>query len=219
MRERRNYSGETARSLRGLDWSWFRQNGVPCPASQHPKGTQVQNSNEVNHNGEEMEMMTPPDYLEGKVLAASGTGPAALLQDGQWRGHGEPEYSIFDVQYEGEDSFFLQLPDFDDDVDMEELTAPVVTALSNTGVTFPIYDPRRHPASLFYPEDGATEYKAAAPQPILHCPNCDRVKFKIAVGFEIPGDSISPNDTSWFALAVQCGSCGWKDIIYDDETA
>jgi predicted RNA-binding Zn-ribbon protein involved in translation (DUF1610 family) len=166
-----------------------------------------------------MQMTTPPDYLAGKVVAASNTGPAALLQDGQWCGHGESEYWVFDVQIEGESTFFLQLPDLEEDVDIEDLTAPVIIAQSITGIVFPIYDPRRHPASLFYPENGETEYEASSHQSIFQCPNCNRQRLKIALGFEVPSDSISPNDTSWFALAVQCASCGWQDIIFDDETA
>ena len=163
--------------------------------------------------------MTPPDYLEGKVIGSSGTDPAALLLDGQWCGHGEPEYRVFDVQIGNETTFSLQFPDLGDDDEIEELTAPVVTAQSNSGLVFPIYDPRQHPASLFCPEEGEIEYAVSPRQPIFQCPNCTQHRFRIALGFEIPSDSISPNDTSWFALAVQCISCGWKDIIHDDETA
>jgi hypothetical protein len=42
--------------------------------------------------------------------------------------------------------------------------------------------------------------------------------FNGCLNFEIRGDSISPNDTSWFTLAVQCVSCSWKDSLYDVET-
>src|SRR5687768_14222339 len=103
--------------------------------------------------------MIPPDYLEGKLALSAGTGPAALLQDGQWCGHGEPEYDVFDVQTGNEKVYSIQLPDFDDENDSEELTAPVVMVHSDSGVTFPVYDPRRHPASLFYPEDGEPDFE------------------------------------------------------------
>jgi hypothetical protein len=163
-------------------------------------------------------MTIPPDYLEGKVVPAAGTGPAVLLQDGQWFGHGEAEYDVFDVQVGNENTFSVQLPDLETDNDGDELTAPVVMVHADSGVTFPLYDPRKHPASLFYPED-ETEFEASPLQPTFRFPNCDHQRFKIAVGFEIPRDSETPNDTSWFALAAKCVACGWGEIIYDDETA
>lgn len=163
--------------------------------------------------------MLPPDYLEGKVVLSTGTGPAVLLQDGQWCGHGEPEYDVFDVQVGNENTFSIQLPDLDDEDEDDELTAPVVIVHSDLGVSFPIYDPRRHPASLFYPEEGETEVYPSLLQPPFRCPNCDQQRFQIAVGFEVPRDSQTPNDTSWFAVAVKCAACGWGEIIYDEETA
>ena len=56
-------------------------------------------------------------------------------------------------------------------------------------------------------------------QPTYHCPNCDKQEFQVSVGFEIPSDSELPNDTSWFVPAAKCASCGWEEIVYDDETA
>jgi hypothetical protein len=164
-------------------------------------------------------MTIPPDYLEGKVAISAGTGPAVLLQDGQWRRHGEPEYDVFDVQVGNEKIFSIQLPDLDAENDEDELTAPVVMVHSDSGDTFPIYDPRKHPASLFCPEDGEPEFEPSPLQTTFRCPNCDQQRFYVSVGFEVPSDSQSPNDTSWFALAVKCVACGWGEIIYDDETA
>ena len=42
---------------------------------------------------------------------------------------------------------------------------------------------------------------------------------RIAVGFEVPLDAESANDTSWFALATECAGCGLTRIAFDDETA
>lgn len=162
-------------------------------------------------------MIVPPDYLDDKVMPAAGTSPANLLKDGEWCGHGEAEYGVFDVQAGKENTFFLQLPDLDHD--MDEITAPVVMVHSDTGITFPIYDTRKHPASLFYPEEGDNEYEPSPLQPALRCPNCNHHKFRISVGFEIPADPMGPNDTTWFALAAKCVECGWQEIVYDDETA
>ena len=163
--------------------------------------------------------MLPPDYLENKVVPSTGTGPAALLQDGEWCGHAESEYDVFDVQAGNENIFSLQLPDLDDDNDSDELTAPVVMVHSAAGIAFPVYDTRKHPASLFYAGEGQSEFEPSPLQPAFHCPNCDHQQFHLSVGFELPSDSRSPNDTSWFALAAKCVACGWAEIIYDDETA
>jgi len=159
-------------------------------------------------------MATPPDYLEGKVIPAAMTDPASLLQDGQWCGHGEPIYNIFDVRLANDDLFTLQLPESDDDAQVP----PMVMVKSDSGVTFAIYDSRKHPASTYHPDNSSG---SAAPrlQSLFHCPNCDKQRFKIAVGFEVPSDSQSANDTSWFALAAKCVACNWQEIVYDDETA
>jgi hypothetical protein len=163
--------------------------------------------------------MLSPDYLENKVVPSTGTGPAALLQDGEWCGHGEAEYDVFDVQAGNENTFSLQLPDLDEGDDSQELTAPVVMVHSDSGIAFPVYDTRRHPASLFHAEEGDSEFELSPLQPTFRCPNCDHQRFYLSVGFEIPSDSQSPNDTSWFALAAKCAACGWGEIVYDDETA
>ncbi len=163
-------------------------------------------------------MTAPPDYLKDKLVVSTRLGAAGLLHDGQWCGHGEPQYAVFDVQVGNENTFSLQLPDLSDE-NGGEFTAPVVMVQSDSGLIFPIYDPRRHPASLFYPENSLTQYTASPLQPNFQCPGCGQARFNLAVGFEIPSDSTSPNDTSWFALAAKCVECQWKDLIFDDETA
>ncbi len=35
-------------------------------------------------------MANPPDYLMGRARAPETDGPAALLMDGRWCGHGQP---------------------------------------------------------------------------------------------------------------------------------
>jgi hypothetical protein len=158
-------------------------------------------------------MTIPPDYLEGKVAPPAKAGPASLLQDGQWCGHGEPTYNVFDICAGKENIFSVRLPVPDD----EELNSPLVVARSDSGITFPVYDSHKHPASIYYAEDEPDE--ASRLQPAFRCPNCSQERFHVSVGFEIPSDSTDPNDTSWFALAIQCAACEWEGVIYDDETA
>jgi hypothetical protein len=127
-------------------------------------------------------MTTPPDYLEGKVVLSSKSSPANLLHDGQWCGHGEPKYGVFDVRIGSENTFSLQLPESDD----ESLNAPVVMANSDSGLTFPIYDSRRHLASIYYVED-ILESEEPLLQPMFHCPNCDKkgLMLRLALKFQV----------------------------------
>jgi hypothetical protein len=159
-------------------------------------------------------MTVVPDYLEGKVFPAATTDPSTLLLDGHWCGHGEPLYHVFNICLANEEIFSLQLPVSDENV----LIPPVVMATAGSGVTFPIYDSRKHPASIYHP-DNSISSEAPRLQPPFQCPECGNLKFNLSVGFEVPGDSASSNDTSWFALAVKCVACGWQGVAYEDETA
>jgi len=92
---------------------------------------------------------------------------------------------------------------------------PVVNVTSRENeVTFSIYDGRSHPANV---HGGSTEEPVLRPSE--KCPRCGSEVFHVAVGFEVPVDAQSANDTSWFALALQCASCGSARIAYEDETA
>jgi len=164
---------------------------------------------------ESIKMTNPPDYLEGKAVPAKNGSPATLLKDGQWCGHGERLYRIFDIEIDGENIFSFQLPELDE----EELNAAVVMIKSHTGNEFSLYDSRKHPASIYHPDNRFNPSEEAELQPTYHCPNCDKQEFQVSVGFEIPSDSELPYDTSWFVLAAKCASCGWEEIVYDDETA
>jgi hypothetical protein len=157
----------------------------------------------------------PPDYLADKLVAPDANGPARLLADGAWCGHGEPRFHIYDVQDGAIREFVVLRPAVGDG---GEMTPPAVK-LMNADETrsFLVYDPRKHPANLFAWE----QYSKLEPrfEKPLCCEQCRGRTFRLAVGFEMPSDSSSPNDTSWFALAGNCTGCGAEGIIFDDETA
>jgi len=155
----------------------------------------------------------PPDYLKGKAAAPDRDGPARLLLDGKWCGHGEPRYGVFDIRWQGQDTFAIQLPESDD----EELNPPVVLLTAAGKAPFPVYDSREHLCSIY--ADEAQRELEPRMQSSFHCPQCSERGFQVAVGFEVPEDSSGPNDTSWFALVAKCAHCGWTDFVYDDETA
>jgi hypothetical protein len=156
---------------------------------------------------EDGELHGPPDYLLGKCGAPRPNGPASLLEDGGWCGHGEETFWAYDILCRDGNQFSVRLPDPDG--------PPVVNVTSREkAVTFSVYDGRSHPANVYA---GSTE------EPVLRppekCPKCGSEVFHVAAGLEVPADAQSANDTSWFALALQCVSCGFARIAYEDETA
>jgi hypothetical protein len=154
-------------------------------------------------------MRAPPRYLKDHATEPVPGGPAQALADGAWCGHGEPDFAVYEIQDAGERNLQVMLP-------TGHYPALCAVAATRQGhPPFLIYDPRRHPASLYVDTSMEHPYSPAAP---YRCA-CDSEQFKVAVGFEVPGDSEEPEDTSWFALAVQCQRCGKRQIIFDDETA
>jgi len=160
-----------------------------------------------SQNVEDEELKGPPDYLRGKCKRAGKKGPARLLADGKWCGHGEELFWLYEIATKDDSDFMLQLPNGD--------CPPVVQVFPQSGgPAFSIYDSRRHPASVFI-----NSQKPPAFRPVEVCSKCGSTLFRIAVGFEVPLDAESANDTSWFALATECAGCGFNRIAFDDETA
>jgi hypothetical protein len=154
-------------------------------------------------------MRIPPSYLKDHAGKPDPSGPALALANGAWCGHGEPNFVIYDIHDTGENVLRVMLPTGD----YPELCA--VAACRENHPPFLIYDPRLHPASLYADNSNHYPYHPAAP---YQCA-CGSIRFKVAVGFEVPADSEEPEDTSWFALAVLCEDCGMRQVIFDDETA
>lgn len=178
------------------------------PATQHFTFQQVRGrAGAPPPEPEDKELVGLPDYLRGNCRKPNEAGPARLLADGKWCGHGEPTFWIFDIATDAEDRFEVRLP---------QAEGPAVVEAVPIGGKNPflIYDSRRHPASVFLNSE-----KEALFLPPERCPKCDSTVFRIAVGFEVPTDAQSPNDTSWFVLAMECCQCRLKRIAYDDETA
>jgi hypothetical protein len=156
---------------------------------------------------EDRELHGPPDYLLGHCGTTSPTSPAKLLRSGDWCGHGEQTFWVYDIFTRKNDLFTVRLPEPDG--------VPLVEVTPKTGgSSIVIYDCRRHPANVFFGSDGQPVLKANE-----ECPKCGSDVFQVSVGFEVPADAQSVNDTSWFALALECEACGLARIAYEDETA
>jgi hypothetical protein len=115
-------------------------------------------------------------------------------------------YWIYDIFTRKNDLYTVRLPE-EDGMPVVEVTPKV------GGSTIVVYDGRRHPAHPFFGSD-----REPVLEPNVKCPKCGSSVFRVAVGFEVPPDAESANDTSWFALALECEACGLARIAYEDET-
>ncbi len=157
-----------------------------------------------------------PSYLAGAIAVPDLEGPAALLRDGAWCGHGEPRYRVWDVPSPGNTGWRIATPippddDPDEDDDAEQVGASVVEITAGRTARA-LYDARRHPANGLFGTDLAAETLA------VEC-DCGGTQFDVAIGFEVPVDATSVDDTSWVAIAARCRRCAEDALIYEDETA
>lgn len=165
----------------------------------------------------ETDLTLAPSYLTGRVALPDAAGPAALLMAGAWCGHGEPRYRVWDIPSPGDAGWRVAtpLPPDDDpdeeDPDLMQFGASVVR-LHAGAAQLDAYDARRHPANALFGTDEIAEALA------VEC-DCGGSQFDVAVGFEVPSDSTSVDDTSWFAIAVRCRHCREHALVFDDETA
>jgi hypothetical protein len=44
---------------------------------------------------------TPPSHLADAAVETRGDGPSAALMSAEWAGHGEPTYTVFDIEIDG----------------------------------------------------------------------------------------------------------------------
>lgn len=161
----------------------------------------------------------PPVYLRDYVTKAYVTkSPALLLSDGKWCGHGGPLWNVFSMTGFPNLVFIVRLSKTDHPDIGKIFIIPRIEAapVDHPDEWFTLYDARFHPGSIFAYNRVNPKYVVDMQDP-FRCKQCPNKRFRLAVGFEIPPQCTNPNDLSWFALAVECDSCGWKDIIYHDE--
>jgi hypothetical protein len=165
---------------------------------------------EITEEQTEKELREPPDYLRVHAFTPRDDGPARLLADGSWCGHGEGELKVFEIRCGENDRFRVQLP-----VPATELSPnPPLVKLTCTATSQPViaYDSRHHHASIYIGSPVEPQL-----QPPLMCTNCGEEVYRVATGFAIHPESSDANDTSWFALVVSCVACGHSEIVYEDE--
>lgn len=182
----------------------------------------------------------PPDYLKNKVRTPDPNGPASLLWDGSFCGHGEPTYGVFDLAVDGAELFEIRMTGYDEEGMI--ISPPYIEAriAGRPGAEwFPIYDTRKHPASTWVWADVVRREKNLTDdskvfelvddpkvldslpvpelKPYTH-EKCNGSAFRVSVGFEYPVDCTGPNDATWFALVIQSPDGNVAAIIFDDET-
>jgi len=162
----------------------------------------------------------PPVYLREFVAKSAEKGPAGLLSDGRWCGHGEPLWNVFSIVGYKNLTFLIRLA-------KQNLSrAPHIFIIPRAEIAhvdapnkwLTVYDARFHPASPFAYNRVSHKYVVEMDD-LFVCSQCKNSKFHVALGFEIPKNCETPNDLSWFALAVECASCSMKQIIFQDEIA
>lgn len=164
-------------------------------------------------NSLDTDIANSPGYLRPFARQPLKQGPAGLLFDGEWCGHGEEKFRVYDIADGDNYTFHVQLPN----TETEELLPKAIKAIPvPAGKEIVIYDTKKHPASLY----STAEFVDQVPQYLENsiCEKCSQQAFKLAVGFEVPEDSETPDDSTWFSLATECVHCGHKVILYEDET-
>jgi hypothetical protein len=89
---------------------------------------------------------------------------------------------------------------------------PTVFAHCKTcGSDFKVYENGDYPAGYI------TDDPTKPLKPIL-C-DCGGQVFRVAVGYEYPGDETSDADITWFTMVGECLDCGTIQELFADETA
>jgi len=136
----------------------------------------------------------PPPWLAGCVRESKQAGPAAELWTGDWRGHGEPAYTVFDVMLSG--SEWLEIAAEEGDSGIGILMARPAGSSSDWTVLYDLswFNGSQRPAG---PQRIPAERGVASPGPT------GSTRLKAALGFEYPIDCTSVDEVSWIAVAFQ----------------
>lgn len=160
--------------------------------------------------GPESIVENAPSYLQGKVRKIKPGGPSDLLINGEWCGHGEPYYRVFDIVYNGQELFKIIRPSVDD---LRSGTWASVKLIDKEGNSFLAYDAARHP-----PGEIDEEKIERVTSETLRC-TCGNLFLHVSVGFEVPGDSEGNDYISWFAITASCPECNERGFFFDHEAA
>ncbi len=149
----------------------------------------------------------PPKFAAPFCAPADPNGPAALLASGEFCGHGEPTFTVFDLALDGQRQLELAVP-------YEQDAAPTLQARP-AGSRAP-WRTLLNLAEIFDYCRG--QQCSAAPQSIAD-EEGHILPVRAAIGFEYPCEATSAEDVSWIAVAVEYGDEREKMIMFSEETA
>ncbi len=150
----------------------------------------------------------PPACLE-RVAQSGGPGPTELLRNGEFCGHGEPTYSVFDLIIEGDRELEVSIIPAEDGGTERFLARPA----KRRGDWVVVYsrawcsEGRLTGEVQTVPADAAEH----AIDPSGHS------RFRIAIGLEYPPDCASADDVTWIAVAVESTSGSFRGILCSEE--
>lgn len=155
----------------------------------------------------------PPVWLKRIADEADPSGPGRFLADGEFCGHGEPTFGVFDVVLDGQSE--LELAFLESESRMRVLARPARACGTWTLL---------HDSNWFEYSGGQPnlpsgrcvgDHPAAAP---FQTTSGETARFKVAVGFEYPCECTSESDVSWIAVAVDCVNDAQAGVCFSAET-
>lgn len=164
----------------------------------------------------------PPRYLTGcvrEVNPAAAIGAAVCLVQGEFCGHGEPTYSVFDVVIDGKDVLEFCLRE-----ERRPKGPALVQVLVRPAGPNGNWTVIHHGGWFAYHVPGATLPLSATEVPASEgTPAVGRdgrnTRFRVAIGFEYPADCGSADEVSWVAVAVRDAGGPTGEVVLDEELA
>jgi hypothetical protein len=149
----------------------------------------------------------PPSFLAAFAVEAAADGPAAALLDGEFCGHGEPTFTIFELALDGERNLNLSVP-------LEAGDEPTVLARPASGA-----GPWRKLFSVpeVFPFSGC-DAGGEPPKPVADDQG-QPIPLRAAIGCEYPSDASGVDEISWLAIAIEYGPKRERAIVFSYETA
>lgn len=157
---------------------------------------------------------TPPSHLMGVAVEARGDGPSAALMNGEFCGHGEPTFTVFDIEIDGSRELEIAIETDDElmldeeDEDGEEGEAPIRRLLARSpgsdGPWTVIHD-----ATWGVDDEGMRTFPWCPPrvevdsdgeiEPVMTDDGEPHLA-RLSIGLEYPPDAQSAGDVSWVVV-------------------
>lgn len=168
---------------------------------------------------------TPPSHLAGLVVEARGDGPSASLMNGEWTGHGEPTFTVFDVEIEGSHNVEMAV-ETDEEIDEEEMEeddeGPMIRRVLVRGAGSDGPWTVIHDVTWGVDEEGGQTFPWCPPEPVIDddeeiepvtTEDGEPETFRVSIGLEYPPDAQSVGDVSWVTV-VAVGVEGEEEEVF-----